>query len=86
MGTHPYLPGTVFHGHTSFDWIEGGAFIIMHSEIDETGIPSAIAVFGSDDSTGEYFILYLGKGFDTNVHSNKVKKTNVDSFKYTHKC
>jgi hypothetical protein len=59
VGTHPMVPGTTFHGHTSFDWIEGGAFLVMHSEIDEPQIPSGIAVFGSDDATGEYFMLYF---------------------------
>jgi hypothetical protein len=58
-GTHPYFPGTIFHGYTSFEWMEGGAFIIMHSEIDEPAIPSGIAIFGSDDVTGEYFMLYF---------------------------
>jgi hypothetical protein len=31
VGTHPLVPGTTFHGRTSFAWIEGGAFLIMHS-------------------------------------------------------
>ena len=31
----------------------------MHSEIDEPEIPSGVAVFGSDDATGEYFMLYF---------------------------
>ena len=35
IGTHPLVPGTAFHGRTSFSWIEGGAFLIMHSRIDE---------------------------------------------------
>ncbi|HEV8285577.1 MAG TPA: hypothetical protein VGQ09_14785 [Chitinophagaceae bacterium] len=59
IGIHPYLPNITLHGHTSFKWIEGGAFLIMHSEIDEEGVPSGIAVFGSDDATGEYFMLYF---------------------------
>jgi len=58
-GTHPLLPGTTFHGRTSFAWLAGGAFLIMHSEIDEPGIPSGIAVFGSDDTTGECSMLYF---------------------------
>jgi hypothetical protein len=59
MGTHPQVPGTVFHGLTSFEWLEGGAFLIMHSEIDEPEIPSGIAIFGSDDVTKELFMLYF---------------------------
>ncbi len=59
VGTHPLVPGTTFHGRTTFDWLEGGAFLIMHSEIDEPGIPSGIAIFGSDDATGECSMLYF---------------------------
>lgn len=66
-GTHPYVPDTTFHGRTSFEWLEGGAFLIMHSEIDEPDIPSGIAIFGSDDATGEYFMMY----FDERTVSRK---------------
>jgi hypothetical protein len=59
VGTHPLVPGTTFHGRTTFDWLEGGAFLIMHSQIDEPDIPSGIAVFGSDDTTGECSMLYF---------------------------
>ena len=58
-GTHPLVPGVTFHGRTSFDWLEGGAFLIMHSEIDEPQIPSGIAIFGTDDTTGECSMLYF---------------------------
>lgn len=58
-GTHPLVPGTTFHGRTSFAWMEGGAFLIMHSEVDEPEIPSGIAVFGTDDATGECSMLYF---------------------------
>ena len=58
-GRHPLLPGVSLHGRTSFAWIEGGAFLIMRTEIDEPEIPSGIAIFGSDDATGEYFMLYF---------------------------
>ena len=59
MGTHPLVPGTTFHGRTSFAWFEGGAFLVMHSQIDEPEIPSGIAVFGTDDTTGECSMLYF---------------------------
>jgi len=58
-GTHPLVPGATFHGRTSFAWIEGGAFLMMHSQIDELEIPSGIAVFGTDDATGESSMLYF---------------------------
>jgi hypothetical protein len=59
VGTHPLVPGTTFHGRTSFAWMAGGAFLIMQSEIDEPEIPSGIAVFGTDDTTAECSMLYF---------------------------
>ena len=52
--------------------------MIMHSEIDEKGIPSGIAVFGSDDATGEYFMLYfderkVSRKIDVSFNDNKLK-------------
>jgi hypothetical protein len=59
IGKHPYLPGKTLHGRTSFAWLEGGAFLIMRSETDEPDIPDGLAIFGSDDSLHEYFMLYF---------------------------
>ncbi|MEO8607138.1 MAG: hypothetical protein ABI690_04620 [Chloroflexota bacterium] len=56
VGTHPLLPGTL-HGHTSFEWIEGGAFLRMVSEIEEPRVPTTIAIFGSDNVLETYFML-----------------------------
>ncbi len=57
IGFHPYLPGITLHGRTTFDWLEGGAFLIMHSEIDDPNFPSGVAIFGSDDVAKKYFML-----------------------------
>lgn len=59
VGTHPMVPGTTFHGRTSFAWIEGGAFLIMRSQIDEPEIPSGIAIFGTDGTTKECSMQYF---------------------------
>src|SRR5262245_36062085 len=59
VGTHPGLPNVTLHGRTSFEWFEEGAFLIMRSEIDEPGIPSGVAIFGSDNATSECFMLYF---------------------------
>jgi hypothetical protein len=74
-GRHPLLPGTSLHGRASFAWLEGGAFLIMRAEIDEPGIPSGIAIFGSDDATGECFMLYfdereISRKYDVDVRSD----------------
>jgi hypothetical protein len=58
-GAHPLVPGKTFHGRTSFSWIEGGAFLIMRSEIDEPEIPSGMAIFGSDDAEGTFSMIYF---------------------------
>ena len=58
-GTHPLIPGTTFHGRTSFEWHEHGAFVLMRSEIDEPEIPSAVAVVGSDDAAGTFTMIYF---------------------------
>jgi hypothetical protein len=58
-GTHPLVPGKTFHGRTSFGWHQGGAFLIMHSQIDEPEIPSGVAIIGSDDEAGTFFMSYF---------------------------
>jgi hypothetical protein len=58
-GTHPLLPGTTFHGRTSFAWHEGGSFVLMRSEIDEPEIPDGVAVIGSDDAAGTSTMIYF---------------------------
>jgi hypothetical protein len=75
VGNHPGIPNTTLHGHTSFSWLEGGAFMIMHSDIDEGGIPSGIAILGSDDATGEYLMLY----FDERGVSRKLEVSFQDN-------
>jgi hypothetical protein len=59
VGHHPMVPGTTFHGRTTFEWHEGGAFVAMRSEIDEPEIPSGIAIFGSDDEGATLSMLYF---------------------------
>lgn len=56
-GTHGLVPDTILHGRTSFEWLENGAFLMMRSEIDDSRFPSAIAIFSSDDSEGQYYML-----------------------------
>lgn len=58
-GSHPGLPGVVLSGRTSFEWLEGGAFVIMHSHIDHKDVPDGIAIFGSDDSLEDLTMIYF---------------------------
>lgn len=78
VGTHPYLPGKTLHGRAAFEWIEGGAFLLMRSEIDEPEIPSGVAIFGSDDATGECYMLYfderdVSRKYDVSIERNGLR-------------
>ena len=59
VGHHPMVPGVTFHGRTTFDWHEAGAFVVMRSEIDEPEIPSGIAIFGNDSEAAVLSMLYF---------------------------
>src|SRR5215213_1382327 len=79
VGTHPMVPGKTFHGRTSFEWIEGGAFLIMRSRIDEPEIPSGIAIYGSDDDAKACSMLYfdergVSRHYEVSIHDNVLKQ------------
>ena len=59
VGHHPMLPGKTLHGRTTFEWHEGGAFVLMRTETDEPDIPSGIAIFGNDDGAKTLTMLYF---------------------------
>lgn len=76
-GEHGLLPGIRLHGRAEYRWLEEGAFLIKHAEIDDPRFPAAIAVFGSDDSTGELFMLTfdergVSRKYDLEVEDNVV--------------
>jgi hypothetical protein len=78
LGTHPSLPGKTLQGHASFQWLEGGAFLIWRSTIQQEGFPSGMAIFGSDDAMGEYFMLYVderkvSRKYQVSIQGNVVK-------------
>ncbi len=74
-GTHGLVPDTTLHGRTSFEWLEGGAFLMMRSEIDDPRFPTGIAILASDDSEGEYYMLT----FDERGVSRKYEMTLRDN-------
>ena len=51
-------PSSVVRGHSLFAWLEGGAFLIQHSEIDHRDFPISTAVMGPDDEAATYRMLY----------------------------
>jgi hypothetical protein len=59
-GTHPLMPGQALEGRTSFAWHQGGAFVIMHSEMRQPEVPAGVAIFGSDDD-GSVMMIYFDR-------------------------
>lgn len=74
VGHHSMMPGITLHGRTSFEWHEGGGFLCVRSEIEEEGIPSAIALIGSDDVAGVLTMLY----FDERAVSRRFEVSTGD--------
>ena len=81
-GTHGLVPDTVLHGHTSFEWLENGAFLLIRSEIDDPRFPNAIAIIGSDDAQdgaeAEYYMLTfdergVSRKYEVTLHNNTWK-------------
>ena len=74
-GTHGQDPETTLHGHTSFEWLENGSFLLMRSAIDDPRFPSAVAIIGSDDAEGEYYMLTfdergVSRKYEVTLHDN----------------
>ena len=77
-GSHPYIPNTTLHGQVSFGWIEGGAFVVMRTKVDEPKIPSGISIFGSDDVVGEFFILYFDERCTSRKYDVSIKDNIIE--------
>ena len=60
--TEAVLPGdphAAIRGYASFQWFDGGGFLVMRSGVPQTDFPRAEAIIGSDDSVGTYSMLYF---------------------------
>jgi hypothetical protein len=55
----PADPATPVRGSVSFEWLEGGAFLVMRSGIDWSGPSGSVAVIGRDDMAETYSMLYF---------------------------
>jgi len=77
-GTHPYLRGKILSGRSSFKWLEGGAFLLWRSEIDDPNFPRAVAIFGSDNATNNFFMLYfddrkISRKYEVSIEENLLR-------------
>ena len=61
QATHPLLPGTVVHGHATFEWLTGRQFLIQRWHYDHPEIPDAIAIMGvTDGQLSMHYFDYRG--------------------------
>jgi len=72
------LPGEHLHGEAAFEWAEDGAFVRWRSQMDDPRFPVGVALFGSDDERGEYFMLYfdsrgVSRKYDVAVDGNTIR-------------
>jgi hypothetical protein len=77
-GSHPYFPDAELHGRATCEWIEGGAFLLIRSEIDHPEFPDGIEIFGSDDKAGTYYMLHFdergtSRKYDVSITENQLK-------------
>ena len=74
-GSHPGLPGRTLRGKVTFEHIEGGAFIRMHSEMEDPEFPEGVAIFGTDGDEDECTMLYfdsrgVARRYDVAFHAD----------------
>lgn len=56
---HPLDPSTIIRGRAIFEWIEGGAFLLQHSEVPNTDFPRGTMTIGRDEADETYCMLYF---------------------------
>jgi hypothetical protein len=54
----PTNPPGELSGCALFEWMDGGAFLIMRSEIQDNAAPTSMSIIGCDDASGAYSMLY----------------------------
>ena len=74
-GSHPYLPGRTLRGTVTFERVESGAFIRMHSKMDDPEIPEGVAIFGTDEADDACTMLYfdvrgVARRYDVALHAD----------------
>lgn len=83
-GSHPYLPDVTLHGRALIEWLEGGAFLVVRSEIDDPKFPNGIETFGSDDAAKKFYMLHfdergVSRKYDVSLDGNQLKWWRDDS-------
>jgi hypothetical protein len=80
MSFHPD-PSAVAHGRASFEWLEGGAFLVEHSEPDSPDFPRSISLIGPDDAAGTYCMLYYDSRGVSRVYQMSLNESSWDMWR-----
>lgn len=83
VGKHPMMGDKSLNGKSSFNWIEGGAFVIWHSEMDDKHFPAGISIFGSDDVTGGLIMLHFDERKVSRICNVSFKKNVLKYWRIT---
>jgi len=63
MANAEFLPdrSETLRGHTSFRWVDDGAFLAMRQSETPSGPPQAVWIIGRDQVQGHYEVLYFDR-------------------------
>lgn len=64
-------------GRTVFSWLEGGAFLVQRSEVEQAEFPTATILIGRDDSSEEYVMLYYDSRKVSRVYRMSLNEEGV---------
>jgi hypothetical protein len=76
-GRHPLLPGRTLRGESSFTWLDDGAFVAWRTTMEDPELPNGVAIFGSDDERGEYFMIYFDERGVSRKYDVAVEGTTI---------
>lgn len=85
VGKHPALTDELLIGKSTFEWIEGGAFLRWYSVVNHKIFPAGIAIFGSDDVTGEIVMVYFDERKVSRIQNVTFKKNTLKWYRITKK-
>lgn len=64
-------------GRTVFSWLEEGAFLVQHSEVEQADFPTATLLIGRDDSDETYCMLYFDSRGVSRVYQMSLSEDGV---------
>jgi hypothetical protein len=57
--THPAIEGTVVRGWTTYEWLEGGRFLIQRAENEHPDFPDSLSVIGVMEGDSDLSMQYF---------------------------